>query len=256
MSSSAPVPAPGRNVRLDLEYDGTDFAGFQVQRERRTVQGALEAVLATVTGESIRVIGAGRTDAGVHALAQVVNLWTAFPHPVKDLVRALNANLPPDLVVRRGEEVGPDFHARYSARGRSYRYTLWNAPERKALGRQYVTHWPGTLDDRRMAEAGGMLVGHHDFASFAGAAGDEDERSTTRVVYRCACWREGDKVQIEMAANAFLPHMVRNVVGTLLWVGAGRIAPARVAEMLAARERRLAGPTAPASGLCLVAVWY
>lgn len=248
-----------RYVSLVLEYDGTDFHGFQLQVGQRTVQGELEAALRRITGEPIRVAGAGRTDAGVHASGQVASFRMGSDLPVEQLVRALNGVLPPDVVVRSGREVPPEFHARFSARSRAYRYSIWNARTPTALCRRYTYHWRGPLDVVAMDLAARTLVGTHDFASFAGATGEpqgERRGTTIRTVFRAECRRVGELVCFEISANAFLAHMVRNMVGTLLWVGSGRIDLAGFAAVLAARDRRVAGPTAPARGLCLIGVEY
>ena len=246
-----------RNIRLDLEYDGTNYAGFQIQRDQPTIQGALDAALARLTGQTVRVFGAGRTDAGVHATGQVVNFRTDSRLAVATMAQALNALLPPDIVVRGGAEVDPAFHARFSARQRRYRYSIWNAEYPKAIGRQYLYQWRGPLNVADMAEACQALVGTHDFMSFAGATDPQSVgRSTVREVYECRCWREYEMVLVEIAANAFLPHMVRNIVGTLLQVGIGKLPASAVPIILAARDRRQAGPTAPAQGLCLTQVCY
>ncbi len=246
-----------RTILLVLEYDGTDFAGFQVQPGQRTVQQELESAVARVTGQQIRIKGAGRTDAGVHATGQVASLITSSHLDVETLARALNANLPPDVTVRQAREVPEGFHARFSARSRAYRYWVWNAPSPTPLGRRYSYHWPRPVDLDSMSAAAATLVGTHDFASFAGAAdASRTEGNTVRTLIRLACRRQGDLVEFEVEANAFLPKMVRNIVGTLLLVGSGKLRVEQVGEMLEAKRRAAAGPTAPARGLCLVEVRY
>ena len=248
-----------RNVLLVLEYDGTEFHGFQWQPGLRTIQAELERALHQITGEQIRVVGAGRTDAGVHAAGQAVSFRTTSRLATARLVGALNAVLPRDVVVRSGREVPLEFHARYSAWGRAYRYSIWNAGTPTALRRLYTYHWPGHLDVDAMRLAARSLVGTHDFASFAGSAdgvGRGTGRTTLRTVYWADCRREGNLVEIDVAANAFLPHMIRNLVGTLLWVGGGRIDQEDFAAILASRDRTVAGPAAPARGLCLAEVYY
>jgi tRNA pseudouridine38-40 synthase len=247
-----------RSLLLILEYDGTDFAGFQVQPSRRTVQGELEAALARVTGEQIRINGAGRTDAGVHATGQVASLTTASRLDVEVLSRALNACLPGDLVVRLAREVPEGFHARYSARSRVYRYLVWNGRAPTPLGRRYSHHWPRPLDLGPVEVAAESLIGTHDFASFAGAADPSrtGTGTTVREVMWLRCRRQGNLVEFGVEANAFLPKMVRNLVGTLLLVGSGKLRVEQVSEILGARNRAMAGPTAPPEGLCLVLVRY
>ncbi len=247
-----------RSLLLVLEYDGTDFAGFQIQPGQRTVQREIESALARVTGEQIRIKGAGRTDAGVHATGQVASLTTSSGLGVETLSRALNANLPPDVAVRLAREVPEGFHARYSAWSRAYWYWVWNAPSPTPLGRRYSYHWPRPIDPEAVQAAARTLVGTHDFASFAGSADPSraEAGTTVRTVIRLACRRQGSLVAIEVEANAFLPKMVRNIVGTLLQVGSGKLRVEQMSEILEARSRAMAGPTAPARGLCLVEVRY
>jgi tRNA pseudouridine38-40 synthase len=246
-----------RIIRMTVAYDGTEFAGFQAQVGQRTVQGTLEDALGHVVQESVRIAGAGRTDAGVHATGQVVSFSTASALPTETLRRAVNAWLPEDVVVPAVAEALAGFHARFSARGRGYRYTIWNAPERLTVGRRYAFHWRSRLDDGAMDSAAQLLQGRHDFAAFGGStAGAEHETSTVRTLIRLHCWRDGDRLLIDAAADGFLPHMVRNLVGTLVHVGMGQWTGEQVAEILASRDRRRAGVTAPALGLCLTNVWY
>lgn len=242
---------------MTVQYDGTDFAGFQVQVGQRTVQATLEAAALQITGEPTRVVGAGRTDAGVHATGQVISFTTASQLEPATLRRAFNAVLPADVAIVDAAEAPAGFNARYSAKSREYWYVVWNAAERKVIGRQYVFHWRAFLDARAMDEAAQVLVGRHDFAAFAGATRPgERSTSTVRTLYRLRCWREGDSVIIQAIADAFLPHMVRNLVGTLLPVGMHRSTPDDLRDILASRDRRRAGRTVPARGLCLTRVHY
>lgn len=256
-----------RKLLLVVEYDGTDLAGFQVQPAQRTVQGELETALRRVTGEAIRVNGAGRTDARVHATGQVASFSTASHLSTETLARALNATLASDVAVRLAAEAPDSFHARFSARSRVYRYWIWNAPTPTPLGRRFTCHWRGQLDLHAIEQAGGLLVGTHDFASFAGAfdrssqaiqgSQTSEERPTSvRTIKRLECRAQGRLVEVEVEADAFLPHMVRNVVGTLLLVGSGKLAAGQMGEVLGAKSRAAAGPTAPPQGLCLTAVRY
>ena len=247
-----------RSLLLVLEYDGTDYAGFQVQPGQRTVQRDVESALARVTGERIRIDGAGRTDSGVHATGQVASLTTGSRLDDETLLRALNACLPSDVAVRLAREVPEGFHARYSARSRVYLYRVWSAAVRSPLWRQYSHYWPRPLDLGAVETAAVALVGTHDFASFAGSADPSraEARTTVRTIIRLECRRRGSLVEIEVEANAFLPRMVRNIVGTLLLVGSGKLRVEQVGEILEAKSRALAGPTAPPDGLCLVGVRY
>ncbi|MEI6043999.1 MAG: tRNA pseudouridine(38-40) synthase TruA [Chloroflexota bacterium] len=257
-----------RNIKLILEYDGTEFSGSQLQPNGRTVQGELEQATARLTGlppnQRCKVTLAGRTDSGVHALGQVANFKTESNHSLETFRRGLNALLPFDLAVTKVEEVAERFHARFSATGRVYRYRILNRIGRSALERRYAYHLAEPLTVTLMDEAARKLIGIHDFASFAGdgwgnAVGElaEERPTTVRQMTSASCQCDnGEIVTVELAANAFLPHMVRNIVGTLLLVGTGKLTVSDFEEILAAQNRRRAGPTAPACGLCLVEVQY
>jgi tRNA pseudouridine38-40 synthase len=237
-----------------VEYDGTEFHGWQVQPTERTVQGELEAAFEQITHERARIQGAGRTDAGVHALGQVASLRTTHPVELARLVRGLNALTGPDLAVRAIEEVPPGFCARRSATGKLYRYHILNADEPSPLRRATRLHVRRPLDLRAMAGAAGRLEGHHDFRAFRAA---DCEREKTQVTLQAlSVSREADEVAIEVRAPAFLKNMVRIMAGTLLWVGQGRLGADDVSSILESRDRRRAGPTAPAHGLTLVEVYY
>lgn len=257
-----------RNIKLVLEYDGTDFKGSQLQANGRTVQGELEKALASLTGlgvgERCVVSMAGRTDSGVHASGQVANFFTASRLPVETFRRGLNALLPFDVAVLTSEEVSSDFHARFSAKERTYRYTVLNRPVRSPLARRYAYQVVQPLDLPAMQAAANSLVGERDFASFAGAGwgvkdsddATADKPGTVRNLVKAEWQAEGDRLILEVAANAFLPHMIRNIVGTLLLVGRGERTPGDFARIVAVCDRRQAGPTAPACGLSLVSVRY
>jgi tRNA pseudouridine38-40 synthase len=242
-----------------IEYDGTDFIGFQRQAEglHRTVQGELEAALGRIGWAGKAVLGAGRTDSGVHAAGQVIAFDLDWPHGAADLLRALNANLPPDLAVKSLGECAPDFHPRYAARGRRYRYTIYNAPVRSPLAARHAWHvWPPALDLEAMQAASAQLVGRHDFAAF-GADPDGGD-STTRTVMR-AEWSAqppGDRLHFDIQADAFLYRMVRSLVGALKRVGAGDLSADDFGELLRSRDRSQCPPLAPPQGLCLMEVLY
>lgn len=244
-----------RNIRCVVEYDGTDFFGFQRQPGRETIQGCLERAVATLTGEQVTVHGAGRTDAGVHAEGQVVNFFTTSRIPIERWPYALNSCLPGAIVVKAADHVSADFHARKSAVAKTYRYTIWNAPFPSALWGRFSYHVALPLDVAAMREAAALLVGRHDFAAFQ-AAGSTPVRSTVRHLQRLEIVRDGPRIDVVAKADGFLYHMVRNIVGTLLLVGGGRRTPEWVGEVLTSRRRELAGPTAPAHGLCLLLVEY
>ena len=240
-------------LRVVVEYDGTRYAGFQAQVGQVTIQGEIERALASVTQERIRVVGAGRTDGGVHATGQMVSFSTAWKRTPAELQRGLNALLPPDIAVRELGEAEADFHARKSALSRRYRYTIYNRPVRSPLTRLYAYHWAGPLDVAAMREAAKWLVGVHDFASFGRA---RPGGSTVREVLEANCWREGDFIYIDIEADAFLRGMVRSIVGTLLLVGRGELTPQGFKEIMEAKDRSRAGDAVPAQGLCLAEVRY
>jgi tRNA pseudouridine38-40 synthase len=240
-------------LRAVVAYDGTNYHGFQVQAQATTIQGELERVLAEVTGTQVRVVPAGRTDAGVHAWGQVIAFRAAWRPPLSSLQRALNALLPWDIVVWELAPAEPDFHPRFSARSREYHYRLLNQPWRSPLAVRYAYHVSTPLDVAAMAAASGALLGVHDFAAFGQAPQGDN---TVRRVYK-ALWRsQGTELVFEIEADAFLRRMVRSLVGTLLLVGSGKLDAAAFKEILESGERRRAGPPVPPQGLCLVRVNY
>jgi tRNA pseudouridine38-40 synthase len=240
-------------LRLTVEYDGTDFSGFQWQPGARTVAGILESVLGQLLGEELKVTAAGRTDAGVHATGQVVSLRTASRFPLERLSVALSALLPADCSIREVAVVAPDFSARFHARERTYVYTILNQTQPSALLARYAWHVARPLDRYAMEAGGAHFVGEHDFRSMATLAPGASGRRTIR---RLEIERRQDLLRIEVAANGFLHHMVRSIVGTLVECGLGRRDPAALPELLEARDRTAAGSTAPAHGLCLAGVRY
>ena len=241
-------------IRLTLEYDGTDFVGWQRQLNGRSVQTVVEAALAELLGVWVQAVAAGRTDSGVHALGQVVAFDAPRPLPAQAYLRGLTGLLPPDVAVVAAAEVPDGFDPRRWATGKRYRYCLTRRPSRSPLLRR--THWElfGPLDVGAMQTAARALVGTHDFTSFRAADCEAPHaRRTLRTVQLADL---GETLQIELEGTAFLKHMVRNVVGSLVEVGRGKHPPEWIAELLAARDRTLAGPTAPAHGLTLVEVTY
>jgi tRNA pseudouridine38-40 synthase len=254
-----------RNIRLVIAYDGTDFHGWQRQPQVSTVQEILEERLARIVGKSVKLSGSGRTDAGVHAAGQVANFQTDCFIPAKSLVVALNNGLPPTVRIRKAQEVPRTFHARYDARSKTYRYRILQAPICPPFLCRFVHHYPYPLDLRRMAKAARHFEGEHDFTSFAGAghaAGSgqpaEQEASNVRQIFhsRLARRKGIPLLAYEVCGSGFLHHMVRNIAGTLIEVGRGKLAPDDIVAILEARDRGRAGPTAPARGLCLVKVEY
>lgn len=264
-----------RNICMVIAYDGTDFHGWQRQPNAPTVQACLEEAAERLVGGPVQVWGSGRTDAGVHALSQVANFKTASPIPCQNLVKALNDLLPPTVRIKEAREVSEKFHARYDARAKTYRYRILQAPICSPFLWRFVCHHPYPLDRQRMAAAARLLEGEHDFTSFAGSVGEgsalpptgdqraplppsEHASSMVRTIYQSrVLWRPRTSLLIyEVRGSGFLHHMVRNIVGTLIEVGRGKLAPQDVLRILEARDRTLAGPTAPARGLCLLKVEY
>lgn len=241
-------------IALGLEYDGSAFAGWQWQRDRRTVQACVEGAVGKVAAEPIDVVCAGRTDAGVHALEQVVHFDTAARREMRSWLLGVNTALPEDVRVLWAREVGKDFHARYSAIARFYRYVILNRAMKSALLRRQVTWHYHALEVEQMQEAAIHLIGEHDFSSFRAQACQS--RSPRRSMHFIHVYRESEEVVIELAANAFLHHMVRNIAGVLMEIGAGKRDPAWAKTVLEARDRNAAGITAPPDGLYLGGVFY
>lgn len=265
-----PPGAPAlRTIRLVLAYDGLGFHGWQRQPGLRTVQACLEDATARITGEPVKLFASGRTDSGVHALGQVAHFVTLCSIPAGNLRKALNDLLPPEVRVLESEEAPPAFHARYAARSKVYRYRILQAEISSPFLARYVWHYPYALDRRAMAAAARVFLGEHDFTSFA-ASGTEDEafgdapavsngqKSMTRSISSSRIlWSVQRQIlAYQVEGNGFLHHMVRNMVGTLVEVGRGALEPRDVDRILQARDRAMAGPTAPAQGLCLVRVRY
>lgn len=240
-------------IRATVAYDGTDYQGFQRQANGPTVQEELERALERISQEQIRIQAAGRTDSGVHAEGQVIAFNVEWRHALSDLHRAMNAVLPPDIAICGLDLAAQDFHPRYSALGRHYRYTIYKAPVRSPLVRRTSLHMRQRLNVPAMEEATRLIMGEHDFATFGRPPqGDVTVRRVKQAGWRaCAPW-----LFFDVEANAFLYRMVRSLVGTLLWVGKGRLTPDEFGEILSLRDRSRAGPTAPAHGLSLIEVKY
>jgi len=249
-----------RNFKLTLAYDGTDFYGRQVQPQHATVQGELANAIERITCERVLPQGSGRTDAGVHALAQVASFCLQSPIPPENLLVALNHTLPPAIRAISVEEATAEFHARHSAKAKSYEYRIFRAGICPPFLARYVHHHPYPLDEQPLAAAAGLVIGEHDFSSFAAVdlerGKDLEETNKTRTIYTSDWRREGDLLIYRVRGNGFLHHMVRNLVGTFLLVGKGSISPEAVPQIIASRSRSAAGPTAPAGGLFLVSVEY
>lgn len=245
-----------RTLRLTLAYDGGGFHGWQRQPSVRTVQQEVEHAIASVLREPVAVVGASRTDAGVHAAGQVAHLRTSSTLPLERLRRAIGDRLPDDVTLVDLADAHPAFHATHDAIGKLYRYRIFNSPRRPCEAQSQRTHWHvwHPLDLDRMRQAGAYLVGTHDFSAFASSGSERS--STVRTVWSVEPTARFDEVRIDVAGDGFLYNQVRNMVGTLYEVGRGHWPPQRVAEILASRDRRTAGPTAPAHGLCLQWVKY
>jgi tRNA pseudouridine38-40 synthase len=251
-----------RNLKLVIAYDGTEFLGWQRQRRGATVQGTLERALEKITGGSVEVHGSGRTDAGVHAAGQIANFRTNSPIPAENLLKALNNLLRPTVRIREVTEALESFHARHDARSKTYRYRILQSPVALPFIIRFVHHYPFSLDRRGMAEAAKLFEGEHDFTSFAGseghaAPGEKGGNNVRRIFSSKILWRPKLELLVyEVRGSGFLHHMVRNLVGTLIEVGRGKLQPRDMLRILEARSRAKAGPTAPASGLCLIRVEY
>jgi tRNA pseudouridine38-40 synthase len=248
-----------RYFKLIIAYDGTDFHGWQVQSNKPTVQGEIVNVLRRITQENVQLHGAGRTDAGVHALGQVGSFRTQSSLSSGEFQRALNSLLPPTIRIVAAEEVGPDFNARWSARGKIYRYRLYRGKVVPPMIWRYVLHYPFPLDEDAMRDASARFVGMHDFASFAASTGSEEddkERSTEREIYATELVRspDGEELVFTVHGRSFLRYMVRKIVGTLLDVGRGKLKPDDVERLFDIRDRSKSGPTVPPQGLCMVSV--
>jgi len=248
-----------RYFKLIIAYDGTDFHGWQMQSNKPTIQGEIVNVLRRITQENLQLHGAGRTDAGVHALGQIGSFRTQSTLSAGEFQRALNALLPPTIRIVAAEEVGPDFNARWSARGKIYRYRLYRGRVVPPVLWRYVLHYPFPLDEDAMRDASARFVGMHDFASFAASTGSEEddkERSTEREIYSTELVRssDGEELVFTIRGRSFLRYMVRKIVGTLLDVGRGKLKPDDIDRLYEVKDRSKSGPTVPPQGLCMVSV--
>lgn len=244
-----------KRLKMTVAYDGTEFAGFQRQPGKRTVQGVLEDVLTRLTENDVQITGAGRTDSGVHALGQVIHFDTSCPIPIDRWVRVLHHTLPCDLLVTKAEEVSTDFHSRKSACWKRYRYTLDTGKLPDLFQRRFRTHYPYRLDCARMNEAARHLLGTHDFTSLSAAKAQVKDR--VRTLYHCEVQEKDSRiVMIEVVGSGFLYHMVRIIAGTLVDIGVGKTAPGDLPGILSAKDRSAAGKTFPPEGLTMMEVGY
>ena len=249
-----------RNLKLMLSYDGTDFSGWQVQPDAPTIQGTLASAIGRLTGENVLPQGSGRTDAGMHALAQVATFSTSSSVPSQNFTKALNDILPASIRILDVAEMPDGFHARKSARAKTYRYRIYREPICAPFLARYVWHFPYPLDEAEMSKSAALVEGEHDFTSFAAVdpeRGSENaEVSNVRTIFSSAFERQGEELIYTVRGSGFLHHMVRNLVGTFILVGKGTLQPSDVARIIESRDRSAAGATAPASGLFLVNVEY
>jgi tRNA pseudouridine38-40 synthase len=248
-----------RNIKLTIAYDGADFHGWQTQPGVPTIQEALHDAARKITQEKIVMHGASRTDARVHALGQVAHFKTQSPLSATEIQRALNALLPPAIRIVDAEETGPDFHARWQAQGKTYRYRIYRGRVLPPFEYRRALHYPWPLDENAMSVAARQFEGQHDFTSFAASAGSEEDdrdRNMVRVIYSSEIVREPEREEIVyvVRGQSFLRYMVRKMVGTLIEVGKGRIAPADIPQLFEARDRSRSGPTMPPEGLYLVSL--
>ncbi|MBN1526319.1 MAG: tRNA pseudouridine(38-40) synthase TruA [Candidatus Omnitrophica bacterium] len=243
-----------RNIKLTIRYDGTAYVGWQRQKNGVSVQEAVEKTLRKIIGEKICLIGAGRTDSGVHARGQVANFKTASHLAPERIKRALNSRLPEDIAVSAVEEAGTDFHAQFSALGKRYRYTILNSDAKDPFVRRFAYYCPQSLDLSEMRKAARHLVGKHDLKALQNSG--SVRKDTVRMIRKIAIEKNGPLVYIDIEAAGFLYNMARNIVGTLIEVGRGKMPAVRVKEILSGKDRRYCGPTAPARGLCLIKVIY
>src|ERR1700692_2274209 len=248
-----------RYFKLTIAYDGTDFHGWQVQTTKPTIQGEISNILGRLTQERVQLYGAGRTDAGVHALGQVASFKTLSGLSASEFQRALNALLPPSIRIVAANEVGPTFHARWSAKGKIYRYRIYRGKVVPPLLWRYVLHYPFPLDEEAMKDAAARFVGLHDFTSFAASTGSEDddkERNMQREIFSTELRRteDGEELWFTVHGRSFLRYMVRKMVGTLLEVGRGKLTPADIDKLYELKDRSKSGPTVPPHGLFMVMV--
>lgn len=243
-----------RNIKLLIEYDGTNYAGWQVQKNAVTIQEVLETAISSLTGHEIRLIGASRTDAGVHARGMVANFLTESSIPAAKFPAAINTYLPDDIRILNAEDAGLEFHSRYLSTGKLYSYSLFNRRIPSPIYRNYTAHVIIPLDVERMKRAAVYILGTHDFSCFRSSG--SSVKTSVRTVRSLDIERSGDLINIRICADGFLYNMVRIIAGTLIDTGSGKIEPYDMKDIIDSRQRGRAGKTAPASGLCLEEVYY
>jgi tRNA pseudouridine38-40 synthase len=243
-----------RNLKMIIAYEGTAYAGFQFQKNGPSIQRELQTVIQRITGENVNVHGAGRTDAGVHANGQVIHFHTHTMIPTPKLQKAINALLPTNIVIKTASEVPAEFHSRYDAISKTYIYRIHNSEERPIFNRKFVYHYRRQLNIGKMREAIALLVGEHDFKSFQACG--STVKTTIRTINFCSLESTSSELALIINANGFLYHMVRNIMGTLIMIGQDKIDLPGFQKIILAKDRALAGETAPAIGLCLEEVLY
>lgn len=243
-----------RNIRCEISYDGSDFHGFQIQPDKRTVQGEIESALEVITKQKISIIASGRTDAGVHARKQVCNFFTESRIPEEKWKSALKVFLPEDIIVLNTREESPTFHSRFDVKTKTYRYHIYTHPTLDVFRRKYVWHYPYLLNMQMMKEAAAYLIGEHDFTAFSSAKSDVENK--VRTIYNAELWQNENEILFEISGNGFLYNMVRIIVGTLVKIGQGKMGKEEIWTLFENKSRSLAGKTAPAHGLILWDVSY
>lgn len=249
-------PNPGDGIILVIEYDGTNYHGSQLQKNAKTIQGELEKALKKLTSERIRIKTASRTDAGVHARGQVVTFTNTSALTLKEYIDGLNHYLPEDIAVREAYQTEGPFDVRRRAISREYKYSLLISRVRSPMRQGFTCRVPRPLDTAEMNRACKALIGRHDFASFVGSEETARQKVTVRVVFKAEITQDGDIIEFDIAANAFLPHQVRNIIGSLIKVGQGKMTVKEFENIVKAARPGLGGPAAPANGLCLIRVNY
>lgn len=244
-----------RNIKLTIEYDGKDFNGWQAQPKKLNIQGEIQRAIESITNEeNVELIGSGRTDAGVHAIAQVANFKTNSNIPIEKMALAINSKLKKSIVIKKAEEVDENFHSRYSVKNKTYRYIINNSESGSAIYRNLEYCFPIKLDVEKMKKAAKYFEGEHDFSGFK--ASGTSSKNSIRTIYKAEVKKEDDKIIIELTGNGFLYNMVRIISGTLLDVGLGKIKPEEIPDIIESKDRKRAGKTLPAHGLYLVKVDY
>lgn len=243
-----------KRYKMIVAYDGTNYHGFARQNEATTVQGTIEKAIARITRQEVLTLGAGRTDAGVHAKGQCIAFDLETKIPTDRLLKAINSQLPPDIVIQSIEEVNESFHPRFGAKRKTYRYQIWCGDLPDPFTYRYVLHYPYKVDEKIMQEAANNMVGEHDFACFC--ASGSQVKETVRTIYSIDVKRDGDMIAIDVCGNGFLYNMVRIIIGTLLYVNEGKLSTGDITKIISGKDRKKAGPTVPPQGLTMLNIVY